>query len=426
MKQLTCEMCGSTELVKQDGFFVCQTCGCKYSVEEAKKMMIEGTVEVTGSVKVDDTSKIENYFTMAENAYYAGNMQESELYCNKIIEIDHSNYNAWFVKAKAAGWQSTLANVRIEETESCFIKAIDNAPEEKKDDIIENAIYEFSNLLTALMRKGCDLFEKYPTEETKKDIITNLRSTIINLTKLTNKCDDIHHREAYLMKYRERIATMLTDSVWNAWVEVITKDYNHADHPGAFAFEQFIFRCISCQSLLKEAILLSEDEQENIQRYKKRIAIISAHKESGMYKASGSSYRFGGFDDDYKKGLVDEIMECHKKIKELDPSYEVPQPSTQQSQQSQNSGGCYVATCVYGSYDCPEVWTLRRYRDDTLGSTWYGRLFIRTYYAISPTLVKWFGHTEWFKKMWKGKLDRMVANLNAEGVKDTPYEDKIW
>ena len=38
MKQLTCEMCGSTELIKQDGFFVCQTCGTKYSVEEAKKM----------------------------------------------------------------------------------------------------------------------------------------------------------------------------------------------------------------------------------------------------------------------------------------------------------------------------------------------------------------------------------------------------
>ena len=28
--------------------------------------------------------------------------------------------------------------------------------------------------------------------------------------------------------------------------------------------------------------------------------------------------------------------------------------------------GCYVATCVYGSYDCPQVWTLRRYRDDVL------------------------------------------------------------
>lgn len=62
----------------------------------------------------------------------------------------------------------------------------------------------------------------------------------------------------------------------------------------------------------------------------------------------------------------------------------------------------------------------------TLAETWYGRAFIRTYYAISPTLVKWFGHTEWFKKMWKGKLDRMVANLNAEGVEDTPYEDRNW
>ena len=36
-----------------------------------------------------------------------------------------------------------------------------------------------------------------------------------------------------------------------------------------------------------------------------------------------------------------------------------------------SSGGCYVATAVYGSYDCPQVWTLRRYRDDTLAETWY-------------------------------------------------------
>ncbi len=59
-----------------------------------------------------------------------------------------------------------------------------------------------------------------------------------------------------------------------------------------------------------------------------------------------------------------------------------------------------------------------------MAETWYGRAFIRTYYAISPTLVKWFGHTNWFKKMWKGKLDRMVSDLNAKGVQDTPYQDK--
>ena len=90
------------------------------------------------------------------------------------------------------------------------------------------------------------------------------------------------------------------------------------------------------------------------------------------------------------------------------------------------SGGCYVATAVYGSYDCPQVWTLRRYRDYTLAETWYGRAFIKIYYAISPSLVKWFGHTEWFKKMWQGKLDRMVEKLQASGVESTPYNDRKW
>lgn len=91
-----------------------------------------------------------------------------------------------------------------------------------------------------------------------------------------------------------------------------------------------------------------------------------------------------------------------------------------------DSEGCYVATCVYGSYDCPQVWTLRRFRDDTLGKSAFGRAFIRTYYATSPTIVRWFGDTRWFKKMWRGMLDRMVGRLNAEGVEDTPYQDKSW
>ena len=91
-----------------------------------------------------------------------------------------------------------------------------------------------------------------------------------------------------------------------------------------------------------------------------------------------------------------------------------------------SSDGCYVATCVYGSYDCPQVWTLRRYRDYTLAKTLHGRAFIRIYYAISPTLVKWFGNTAWFKRMWQGKLDSMVATLQEKGVAATPYEDINW
>lgn len=94
------------------------------------------------------------------------------------------------------------------------------------------------------------------------------------------------------------------------------------------------------------------------------------------------------------------------------------------SQTSNNNSGCYIATAVYGSYDCPEVWTLRRYRDDVLDNTKCGRLFIRGYYAISPTLVKWFGKTNWFKKTLISPLNRFVNKLNKNGIANTPYKDK--
>lgn len=90
------------------------------------------------------------------------------------------------------------------------------------------------------------------------------------------------------------------------------------------------------------------------------------------------------------------------------------------------SSGCYIASCVYGSYNCPEVWVLRRYRDNNLGSNWFGRLFIKIYYAISPTLVKIFGKTKWFKSLFKKILDRKVKRLQKLGYDNTPYKDKKW
>lgn len=100
--------------------------------------------------------------------------------------------------------------------------------------------------------------------------------------------------------------------------------------------------------------------------------------------------------------------------------------SHSQSNSSSSSGGCYIATSVYGSYDCPEVWTLRRFRDFTLAETWYGRTFIHTYYAISPTLVKLFGNTRWFNTICKEPLDNLVHLLQTKGFENTPYQDRNW
>lgn len=85
---------------------------------------------------------------------------------------------------------------------------------------------------------------------------------------------------------------------------------------------------------------------------------------------------------------------------------------------------CYVATCVYGSYDCPQVWALRRYRDFYLDQRWWGRLFIKTYYSISPKITKLFGKTKLFQIINKYILDKKVKKLLKKGYEDTPYNDK--
>ncbi|HIZ11888.1 MAG TPA: hypothetical protein IAA41_07325 [Candidatus Eubacterium faecavium] len=90
---------------------------------------------------------------------------------------------------------------------------------------------------------------------------------------------------------------------------------------------------------------------------------------------------------------------------------------------NKKSGGCYVATCVYGSYDCPEVWTLRRFRDNILEKHHLGRLFIKFYYAVSPKAVSLFGKYNWFHKIFKTPLDKLVEKLNKNGVENTPYND---
>lgn len=423
LKQLICEMCGSTDLIKQDGVFVCQFCGVKYSVEEAKKMMVEGTVQVVGTVQVDDTYKIDNYYIIAENVYTANNRQEAENYCNKIIEIDPSNYKAWFLKGKAAGWQSTIYNIRIEESVRCFTKALDNSPKDALTQIKTEAASEIFSLSTAIIGRCCDNFAKRPSQDNKESIFHTLQLVKQHSLLFLSKCG------VKPTEFCKKVAAMLEDSVCTAWKNEITIEYKHSEYPSKNVWEEFKNRCFNCIAILNKSVELSDDDSEaDIQRYKNLIEITTELVNSCSYKYTTSSYhgrRFGYYRREWsltkeaKKINIDNIMKYYEKIKEMDSSYEIP------TRPKLKSGACYIATAVYGSYDCPQVWTLRRFRDNTLAKTWYGRMFIRIYYAISPIIIKWFGQTEWFKKFWRHRLDCIVSNLNEEGVADTPYKDKI-
>lgn len=135
-----------------------------------------------------------------------------------------------------------------------------------------------------------------------------------------------------------------------------------------------------------------------------------------------------GINPEYIKGRINETLSKLPvdRVHHFSQVQTPVQPSvTNVPQQSiKKKNGCYVATCVYGSYDCPEVWVLRRYRDNTLDNNFLGRVFIKVYYNLSPTLVKLFGKQNWFVCTCKSMLDKIINKLQNKGIENTPYDDK--
>lgn len=355
MKQLTCEMCGSTDLVKQDGVFICQSCGCKYSIEEAKKMMIEGTVDVQGTVKLDNSSFVQKYLENARRAKEKEDWEETEKYYNLVEQNDPTNIEAIFYSSYGKA-RSSLIDSDLYKRQAAF-------------KVLQNCV--------SIIDDNFDIDK----EEENKKIIEQISNDIINMA-----------RSKYVYNQRKNGYGIVTESDEMKTVS--------------------LFNGLGAEFMVSLEHIAEKFPEED----KKRVYYYTM-----ALKHAEFLYQIGCLTS--PQGLIYSkvILRYHKWINEIDPSHEVPAEASKAG-----NGHCYVATAVYGSYNCPQVWTLRRYRDYTLAETWYGRAFIRIYYAISPTLVKWFGECAWFKNLWKPKLDKMVESLNRNGVADTPYEDRNW
>jgi len=75
------------------------------------------------------------------------------------------------------------------------------------------------------------------------------------------------------------------------------------------------------------------------------------------------------------------------------------------------TGGCYIATAVYGSYEAPEVLILRKFRDEVLLQSFVGRIFVVTYYAVSPPIANWLKDAKQVNTFVRRILDQFVNKL---------------
>lgn len=369
MIALKCPQCGADiQLDDTREFGFCNYCGTKVMQDKV-------VVEHKGNVTVDNSEKVNNLYQLARRATKSQNYDSAATYYNQIL-IERPN-----------DWEAQFYVVYCEAM-SCRIMDISNV----------------ANKLTLSAKSVPPLIDKNDDSEEEK---------ILAVTTVLSKCFEG------------------SECLYNA-----AKSHYNKFKEASNSFGEFSGRannCIGILGIMGQAILSTS--LSNISTIKETVATYLEINNTQIinwfeFFAANAAYIPTGIPSTYI-GLVDENT---KYIREIKPDYVSPSNRISQLsngapktlEEAQKKQGCYVATAIYGSYDCPEVWTLRRFRDYSLALTWYGRLFITLYYAISPTIVKWFGHTHWFNKMWKGKLDRMVEKLQSEGYENTPYEDRIW
>ena len=381
-----CTQCGAQiEVDNTHEAGICKYCGTAFITEKAinnYSTYITNNNNFAGANINIIGGDVANLIELAKNALEIANEQDALKYSEKALEINVKCSEAWFVKMQAERIRACKASVTIEDARS--IEAISVAGNNAIKYSDENSILKVT--------KDVHAYYLEASKALMQGMKVNVEYENVNVLQALAKTN----KNAALAKDQMYLLGLTTKELFTL---KLLEDISQEEFDNNPEFQQELIDIINLYVTFRN-------------RYKERTLIYS-----GGPNVEAVTQLKKKYDELINKIPVSRHNEVSKWT--LVGSTESTSNNT-----STSSGGCYIATCVYGSYDCPEVWTLRRFRDYTLDETWYGRLFIKCYYATSPTLVKWFGNQNWFRAFWKNHLDNMVSKLNQHGVEDTKYFDK--
>ena len=95
LRKPVCELCGGTEFLKEDGMFVCQGCGTKYSLEEAKRLMsdVEGDAS---QASVASNPRMDNLYERARKSLEVNDLKHAAEYYKQILDENPNDWEAYF------------------------------------------------------------------------------------------------------------------------------------------------------------------------------------------------------------------------------------------------------------------------------------------------------------------------------------------
>lgn len=73
---------------------------------------------------------------------------------------------------------------------------------------------------------------------------------------------------------------------------------------------------------------------------------------------------------------------------------------------------CFIATAVFGDPYCPQVLVFRKYRDERLDTNFFGRLFVDTYYKLSPPIAAWLPRHPWMSSNIRHLLNHLARHIS--------------
>jgi|GEM_PF-717479 tetratricopeptide (TPR) repeat protein len=117
--------------------------------QEVKCVRCGHDVLTTEAVSASTGSKAENFVVLARAAAAASNFKEAHDYYTRALELQAENPEAWFGKGLSAGWLSDLNTFRFPEMLVSFDKAIELAPDHKKQETRTNAAISLTNVAAA-------------------------------------------------------------------------------------------------------------------------------------------------------------------------------------------------------------------------------------------------------------------------------------
>lgn len=264
MSALVCDICGGKLKVTNSKIAVCESCGIEHSLERVRQKYRESQKVV----HVDNAHLVSNYYSMAQDAYDAGNKEEAEQYCNKIIEIDSTDTDALFLKGKAVGWQSSIAALRFKEAAICFANAVSScATEAEKITIHDNVQAELKGMATALIKHRCDRFQKWPDEDESKGFE-----------------EDIDELYKAVMLYNEQTALIVNRNYVFGNVASIVRLcmiivsmailIEYRENGSRSAYSEFVDRTDYCINIIQKTIDLCDDDNDSdIQFYEQCVGM---------------------------------------------------------------------------------------------------------------------------------------------------------